>query len=231
MNVLPAVESSKVGGEGGIRTHGGLAPTAVFKTAALNHSATSPDRGGIAWRAGPCKARGEPSWRTGGFTALASVVVRSVSWAHERRGRWSVVGGFARLGRCAGRRAGISPRPARPSYPYSQPAYIRPVTDALDDLQDPPRRAGPAAGRQRGDHPGAMSRTWTSTNGSSISNGPSRSRGAAGASSGRSRPIFDAHVTPSLISRGQDNYADHYQRSVARSRLGYGVDPAVLMAI
>src|SRR5688500_12041134 len=32
------------GGEGGIRTHGELAPTAVFKTAALNHSATSPDR-------------------------------------------------------------------------------------------------------------------------------------------------------------------------------------------
>ena len=32
------------GGEGGIRTHGGLAPTAVFKTAALNHSATSPRR-------------------------------------------------------------------------------------------------------------------------------------------------------------------------------------------
>jgi hypothetical protein len=30
------------GGEGGIRTHGELAPTAVFKTAALNHSATSP---------------------------------------------------------------------------------------------------------------------------------------------------------------------------------------------
>ena len=30
------------GGWGGIRTHGGLAPTAVFKTAALNHSATHP---------------------------------------------------------------------------------------------------------------------------------------------------------------------------------------------
>src|SRR6478736_5751144 len=30
------------GGRGGIRTHGGLAPTAVFKTAALNHSATLP---------------------------------------------------------------------------------------------------------------------------------------------------------------------------------------------
>ena len=31
------------GGEGGIRTHGTLPRTAVFKTAALNHSATSPD--------------------------------------------------------------------------------------------------------------------------------------------------------------------------------------------
>jgi hypothetical protein len=32
------------GGRGGIRTHGGVAPTAVFKTAALNHSATLPER-------------------------------------------------------------------------------------------------------------------------------------------------------------------------------------------
>src|SRR5690606_20542174 len=32
----------RTGGEGGIRTHGALAGTAVFKTAALNHSATSP---------------------------------------------------------------------------------------------------------------------------------------------------------------------------------------------
>src|SRR6266513_670760 len=32
------------GGGGGIRTHGGVAPTAVFKTAALNHSATPPQR-------------------------------------------------------------------------------------------------------------------------------------------------------------------------------------------
>ena len=30
------------GGSGEIRTHGGLTPTAVFKTAALNHSATLP---------------------------------------------------------------------------------------------------------------------------------------------------------------------------------------------
>ena len=32
------------GGEGGIRTHGEVAPTAVFKTAALDRSATSPAR-------------------------------------------------------------------------------------------------------------------------------------------------------------------------------------------
>ena len=37
--------SISIGGQGGIRTHGELAPTAVFKTAALNHSATCPMRG------------------------------------------------------------------------------------------------------------------------------------------------------------------------------------------
>ena len=31
-----------VGGEGGIRTHGTLARTPVFKTGTLNHSVTSP---------------------------------------------------------------------------------------------------------------------------------------------------------------------------------------------
>jgi hypothetical protein len=31
-----------VGGQGGIRTHGELPPTTVFKTVALNHSATCP---------------------------------------------------------------------------------------------------------------------------------------------------------------------------------------------
>ena len=30
------------GGEGGIRTHGRLAPTSVFETDAIDHSATSP---------------------------------------------------------------------------------------------------------------------------------------------------------------------------------------------
>ena len=34
----------RLGGWGEIRTHGELAPTAVFKTAALNHSATHPNQ-------------------------------------------------------------------------------------------------------------------------------------------------------------------------------------------
>ena len=34
--------ASKVGGSGEIRTHGGIATTPVFKTGALNHSATLP---------------------------------------------------------------------------------------------------------------------------------------------------------------------------------------------
>ena len=64
---LAGLNRSCTGGEGGIRTHGGLAPTAVFKTAALNHSATSPEPAApIARRAKLCKARDEPSWRARG---------------------------------------------------------------------------------------------------------------------------------------------------------------------
>jgi hypothetical protein len=38
-----AIRNSKFfGGEGGIRTHGGLSPTPVFETGALIHYATSP---------------------------------------------------------------------------------------------------------------------------------------------------------------------------------------------
>ena len=46
--------NKKIGGRGGIRTHGTLAGTPVFKTGALNHSATLPDFGIIqlfvAWQ-------------------------------------------------------------------------------------------------------------------------------------------------------------------------------------
>src|SRR5262249_9359003 len=38
----PAAGCDPQGGWGGIRTHGGVSPTAVFKTAALNRSATHP---------------------------------------------------------------------------------------------------------------------------------------------------------------------------------------------
>ena len=39
---LFAALRAKAGGEGGIRTPVGLSPKAVFKTAAIDHSATSP---------------------------------------------------------------------------------------------------------------------------------------------------------------------------------------------
>ena len=39
-----------------------------------------------------------------------------------------------------------------------------------------------------------------------------------------------AHVTPSLITRGQANYSEHYA-GLRRLEARYGVDPAVLMAI
>jgi membrane-bound lytic murein transglycosylase B len=43
-------------------------------------------------------------------------------------------------------------------------------------------------------------------------------------------PYLRAHVTPSLISRGQANYYENYQ-ALRTLELRYGVDPAVLMAI
>ena len=41
--ILRLLRSAKNGGEGGIRTHGDLSATPVFKTGAINHSTTSPD--------------------------------------------------------------------------------------------------------------------------------------------------------------------------------------------
>ena len=42
ITVVQAIENHKSGGEGGIRTPGTLSGTPVFKTGAINHSATSP---------------------------------------------------------------------------------------------------------------------------------------------------------------------------------------------
>ena len=44
------------------------------------------------------------------------------------------------------------------------------------------------------------------------------------------RPYINAHVTSSLISRGQSRYSDRYS-SLRAIEARYGVDPAVLMAI
>ena len=46
---VSGLDKKGTGGQGGIRTHGELAPTAVFKTAALNHSATCPTLPPIAF--------------------------------------------------------------------------------------------------------------------------------------------------------------------------------------
>jgi lytic murein transglycosylase len=43
-------------------------------------------------------------------------------------------------------------------------------------------------------------------------------------------PYLRSHVTPSLIRRGQSNYAEHYS-GLRTIQARYGVDPAVLMAI
>src|SRR5437588_11022623 len=53
------VAEFQCGGGGGIRTHGTLAGTAVFKTAALNHSTTPPTEG----RNQKAESRSEPSAR------------------------------------------------------------------------------------------------------------------------------------------------------------------------
>src|SRR4051812_2479098 len=59
------------GGEGGIRTHGGLAPTAVFKTAALNHSATSPIGASISFGEPSCARRAMNQAGRGGVLPLS----------------------------------------------------------------------------------------------------------------------------------------------------------------
>jgi hypothetical protein len=66
------------GGRGGIRTHGALAGTPVFKTGALNHSATLPslDDCGLAKRAPPRK--GQLACKMG-LLASAALVSRVVA--------------------------------------------------------------------------------------------------------------------------------------------------------
>ena len=53
--------SNRCGGRGGIRTHEGLTPLAVFKTAALNHSATLPHLISLALLAPADHLNGSPA--------------------------------------------------------------------------------------------------------------------------------------------------------------------------
>src|SRR5204863_7305464 len=66
------------GGGGGIRTHGGVTPTAVFKTAALNHSATPPGQRAVrsAQRAESLDARRQPSRSITHFSLCALPTAR-----------------------------------------------------------------------------------------------------------------------------------------------------------
>src|SRR3954470_20165689 len=70
------------GGEGGIRTHGGREPTAVFKTAALNHSATCPYGTALFARRSPAQA-----WRRrrGNYVVTAPVAQAAEAKGYSMR--------------------------------------------------------------------------------------------------------------------------------------------------
>ena len=96
------------GGEGGIRTHGTLSRTAVFKTAALNHSATSP-----------CRCLGGPAVQTVSFFSLGKssrnhqheVQAGEIVWmCGEIKLLWDVPAPLAHRGRTGSAGAGTSPK-------------------------------------------------------------------------------------------------------------------------
>ena len=72
-----------IGGEGGIRTHDGLAPTPVFKTGALNRSATSP---------------GSPVYRSQTGLGRAEHILGRIVFSLEDQG--DAIFGFVRAGPC-----------------------------------------------------------------------------------------------------------------------------------
>ncbi len=66
------------GGSGEIRTHGGVTPTAVFKTAALNRSATLPD-------AANCIGGGRPARRSAWRGSVSRPVATAARAGRRRR--------------------------------------------------------------------------------------------------------------------------------------------------
>ena len=102
----------RIGGESGIRTHGGLAPTHDFQSCRFSHSrispltnvrdcisARSPSDGGLGFDAEPSPAdKSVEDWRTLGFGAEPNPKGEASRDAHARRqskaaGGWPKIGG------------------------------------------------------------------------------------------------------------------------------------------
>ena len=85
------VRNGDGGGQGGIRTHGRREPTAVFKTAALNHSATCPERPPIHRRTLLQAARPSPASALRRAAMLVYMMLegacRSCPYRFKRRSR------------------------------------------------------------------------------------------------------------------------------------------------
>src|SRR5882757_9330204 len=93
------------GGRGGIRTHGTLAGTPVFKTGALNHSATLPNANLMREGVADCKRRLGPRAHEGGRPTRATIPSPRPCPPHFRRVRpaiYSYLGAeMGRIGKAA----------------------------------------------------------------------------------------------------------------------------------
>lgn len=129
--------------------------------------------------------------------------------------------------------AQLYPQPtyAQPTYAqptYSQPAYAPPQRSAWE--LEKARLA--ALARQQGVRESTIQSVIPSLQINydviSLDHAEPRAPNPGGPPS--MRPYINAHVTSSLISRGQSRYSDRYS-SLRAIEARYGVDPAVLMAI
>jgi lytic murein transglycosylase len=113
--------------------------------------------------------------------------------------------------------------------PYGQPAYSPPASSSWETYK---RRLAILAGQQ-GVRPQTIQAYVPSLQINERVIELERTEPVARSSGGvvgALAPYLRAHVTPSLIRRGQNNYSDHYQ-ALKTLELRYGVDPAVLMSI
>src|SRR5258708_32672074 len=110
------VHESVVGGRGGIRTHGTLAGTPVFKTGALNHSATLPNANLMREGVPDCKRRLGARVHAGGRPAGATIPSPRPCPPHFRRVRpaiYSYLGAeMGRIGKSGRSTPEIGTRPA-----------------------------------------------------------------------------------------------------------------------